>query len=180
VLTRILIGVVAAGAAVIGVPGVAGADPEPAPPPSPLPNVNVLNAVKPSEFAAKDGSFYSFTVADGVTCVMSRSTGGYGCSGAIPAAPGGANVVSGGQVGAPGFSNAATPIYGGVAADAKPLPPGSRIGFRNVVCGFDGVITTCVNNFDQSGFVISPTGSYIINESNPLLDRPDGTNPYFN
>ena len=38
-----------------------------------------------------DGSFYAFTVADGVTCVMSRSTGGYGCSGAIPAAPEGAN-----------------------------------------------------------------------------------------
>jgi hypothetical protein len=111
---------------------------------------------------------------------MSRSTGGYGCSGAIPAAPEGANTVSGGQVGAPGFSSAAAPIYAGVAADAKPLPAGSRISFRNVSCGFDGTVTTCVNNFDQSGFVLSPAGSAILNPANPLLDRPEGTNPYFN
>jgi hypothetical protein len=179
-LSRILIGVVAAGAAVIGVPGVAGADPEPAPPPPPPPNVNAFTPVKPSDFAAQDGSFYAFTVGNGVTCVMSRSTGGYGCSGAIPAAPEGANTVSGGQVGAPGFSSAAAPIYAGVAADAKPLPAGSRISFRNVSCGFDGTVTTCVNNFDQSGFVLSPAGSAILNPSNPLLDRPEGTNPYFN
>jgi hypothetical protein len=179
-LSRILIGVVAAGAAVIGVPGVASADPEPAPPPPPPPNVNALTPVKPSDFAALDGSFYAFTVGNGVTCVMSRSTGGYGCSGAIPAAPEGANTVSGGQVGAPGFSSAAAPIYAGVAADAKPLPAGSRISFRNVSCGFDGTVTTCVNNFDQSGFVLSPAGSAILNPANPLLDRPEGTNPYFN
>lgn len=127
-----------------------------------------------------DGSFYSFTVGNGVTCVMSRGTGGYGCSGALPAAPNAANVVSGGQVGAPGFSNAAAPIYDGVAADAKPLPAGSRISFRNVTCGFDGTNTVCQNNFDQAGFVLSPAGSFIMNASNPLLDRPEGTNPYFN
>jgi len=28
--------------------------------------------------------------------------------------------------------------------------------------------------------VISAAGSFILNESNPLLDRPKGTNPYFN
>lgn len=179
VLSRILIGLVAAGAAAIGTSAMAVADPEPVPPPPP-PNVNSFVSVKPSEFSSKDGTFYAFTVADGVTCVMSRSTGGYGCSGAIPAAPNGANTISGGQVGAPGFANAAAPIYAGVTADAKPLPPGSRISFRNVTCGFDGVITTCQNNFDQAGFVLSPAGSHILNATNPLLDRPEGTNPYFN
>ncbi|WP_235887543.1 hypothetical protein [Mycolicibacterium arabiense] len=178
-LSRTLIGLVAAGAAALGMSTVANAEPPPAPPPPP-PNVNVLTPVKPSEFAAMDGSFYSFRVADGVTCVLNRSTGGYGCSGALPAAPNGANVVSGGQIGAPGFSNAAAPIYDGLAADAKPMPAGSRISFRNVTCGFDGVVTTCQNNFDQAGFVLSPARSFILNATNPLLDRPEGTNPYFN
>jgi hypothetical protein len=178
VLSRILIGLVAAGAAAIGTSAMAVADPEPAPPPPP--NVNSFVSVKPSEFSSKDGTFYAFTVADGVVCVMSRSTGGYGCSGALPAAPNAANTVSGGQVGAPGFANAAAPIYAGVAGEAKPLPPNSRIGFRNVSCTFDGVVTTCTNNFDQAGFVLSPAGSFILNATNPLLDRPEGTNPYFN
>jgi hypothetical protein len=177
-LSRILIGVVAAGAAVIAVAGVASADPEPAPAPPPPPNVNAFVPVKPSEFSDAGGSLYSFTVGDGVICVMSRSTGGYGCSGPLPGAPENANVITGGQVGAPGFSAAAAPIYAG--ASAKPLPAGSRISFRNITCGYDGVSTACVNNFDQSGFVLSPAGSYILNATNPLLDRPEGTNPYAN
>ena len=69
------------------------------------------------------------------------------------------------------------PIYAGVAADAKPLPAGSRISFRNVSCGFDGTVTTCVNNFDQSGFVLSPAGSFILNPTTRCCDRPEGTNP---
>jgi hypothetical protein len=40
--------------------------------------------------------------------------------------------------------------------------------------------TTCVDSRNQSGFVISPAGSFILNESNPLLDRPEGTNPFIN
>jgi hypothetical protein len=178
VLNRILIGLVAAGAAVIGAPGLAAADPEPAPPPPP--NVNVFAPVKPSEFATADGSMYTFNVADGVTCVMSRATGGYGCSGPIPAAPNAANLVSGGQSGAPGFANADRPVYTGIAGEAKPLPAGSRISFRNVTCGTDGVMTICQNSFDQGGFVISPAGSFVMEPSNPLLQDGGGRSPYAN
>ena len=35
----------------------------------------------------------------------------------------------------------------------------------------------CLNSYDQGGFVVGPTGSYV-NVTNPLLDRPEGTNPY--
>jgi hypothetical protein len=33
-------------------------------------------------------------------------------------------------------------------------------------------MTSCVNSYDQSGFVISPGGSYIVGQTPPLLDRP--------
>ena len=179
-LSRILIGVVVAtGAATIGVPSVAGADPEPAPPPPPLPlNVNALASVKPSEFAMQDGNIYAFAVPGDIACVVSRGSGGYGCSGAIPAAPNGANIVTGGQTGSPGFANGDRPLY---VFDTLPkrLEPGTKISFRNVSCGTDGTTTSCVNNYDQGGFVISPGGSYVLHSTNPLLDRPAGTNPYF-
>ena len=72
-LRRILIGVVgAAGAAVIGVPGMALADPEPAPALPNVPNVNAYAPVKPSEYAALDGALYAFGAPGGVTCVMDR------------------------------------------------------------------------------------------------------------
>ena len=66
-------------------------------------------------------------------------------------------------------------------ADAKPLPAGSRISYQTVSCGSDGATTTCVDSRNQSGFVLSPAGSFIINDGrNPLLDRPEGTNPFIN
>lgn len=179
VLNRILIGLVAAGAAVIGVPGVATADPEPAPPPPP-PNANAFAPVSPADFVTKDGQVYGFTVANGVTCMISRGTGNYGCTGPIPGAPDGANVVTGGQQGAPQFATTARPIYV-FEQPPKPLPAGSRLGYRNVACGTDGTMTVCNNSYDGAGFVISPAGSYIIDVNNPLLlNTGDGKNPYFN
>jgi hypothetical protein len=175
VLNRILIGV--AGAAMVSVPGIAAAEPEPAPPPPP-PNVNALAPVKLSEYAVMDNNWYAFTTPDGLTCVLQK-TGSYGCSGPIPAAPNGANLVSGSYGGVPGFANADGAVFAVVGA-AKPLPPGSRISYQTVSCTNDGVTTTCVDNRNQSGFVLSPAGSFILNETNPLLDRPEGTNPYFN
>jgi hypothetical protein len=162
VLNRIVISVVAAGVA-IGAPGVAAADPEPAPL-----DATMFAPLSPSGFATPDGDMYAFAVSDGVTCVLSRTTGGYGCSGSIPAAPNGANFVSGTQTGEPGFANADRPMYTGLAGEAKPLPAGSRISFRNVSCGTDGVLTICQNNYDHGGFVISPAGSYVIQSSNPM------------
>jgi hypothetical protein len=181
VLNRILIGLVAAGAAVIGVPGVATADPEPAPPPPPpLPNVNAFAPVAPSDYATKDGQIYGFTIANGVTCMISRGTGNYGCNGPIPGAPDGANVVTGGQQGQPQFATMGGQLYA-FETPPKPLPAGSRIGYRNVSCGTDGTMTVCSNSFDGAGFVISPAGSYVTDVSNPLLlNTGEGKNPYSN
>lgn len=177
VLNRLLIGVVgAAGVAVLGMPGFAAAQPEPPPPPPP-PNVNALAPVKLSEYAVMDNTWYAFSTPDGLTCVLQR-TGGYGCSGPIPAAPNGANLVSGGP-GPASFASSPAPVFA-VAGAAKPLPAGSRMSYGTVSCGNDGVTTTCVDNRNQSGFVLSPAGSFTFGSSNPLLDRPEGTNPYFN
>ena len=38
----------------------------------------------------------------------------------------------------------------------------------------------CSNSFDQTGFVIGPAGTYSFGAINPLLDRPEGTNPFIN
>jgi hypothetical protein len=152
VLSRILIGV-AGGAAVVGMPAIAAADP------ASVPNINAFPAAKPSEYAVNDGAWYAFSAPAGVTCVLDRQSGGYGCSGPIPAAPGGANLVSAGPSGAAGFANAARPLYG-VVEGAKPLPPNTRLSFRTITCGTDGVVTACMNSMDQSGFVLSPAGSY--------------------
>ena len=153
-LNRILIGVVGfAGATVLGMPGIAAADPPP------MPDINALPSAKPSEYAVQDGAWLAFSVPDGVTCVLDKQAGGYGCSGPIPAAPGGANLVSATPSGSPGFASSAQPLYG-VVEGAKPLPPNTRLSFRTVSCGTDGVVTSCLNSADQSGFVISPAGSY--------------------
>ena len=153
-LNRILIGVLGlAGATVLGLPCIAAADP-----PS-IPNINALPPEKPSEYSVQDGAWYAFTAPDGVTCALDKGSGGYGCSGPIPAAPGGANMVTARTKGAPGFASSVQPLYG-VFEGAKPLPPNTRLSFRTVSCGTDGVTTTCLNNADQSGFVLSPAGSY--------------------
>jgi hypothetical protein len=175
-LSRILIGVVAAGAAMIGVPGTAGADPQPAPE---VPNINGYALANPMDYAAMGNRYYAFSTPDGLICAVDRTSGGYGCSGPIPAAPGGANFVSGGARGAPGFSTADRPIFGAIG-DVKPLPALTRLSFRNISCGLDGAGSTiCTNQQDQTGFVLSPAGSYIL-DTNPLVDRPQGTNPYAN
>jgi hypothetical protein len=178
VLSRVLIGVVGA-AAVLGVPGVAAADPPPvpAPQPPPPPNVNALAPVKLSDYAVMDNNWYAFS-SSGVTCVLQRA-GSYGCNGPIPGAPEGANLVSGPYGGVPGFANTPAPVFA-AAGEAKPLPAGSRISFQSVSCGNDGTTTTCVDSRSQSGFVISPAGSFILNETPPLLYRPDGNNPFIN
>lgn len=156
--------VCAAGAAVIGAQGAAWADPEPAPV---LPNVNALAPVKPSEYFVLDNAWYAFAAPEGLTCILDRRTGGYGCSGPMPGAPNGANMVSGGAVGAPSFANTDRPAFA-VAEGVKPLPANSRLSFREVSCGVDGGgMTSCVNSRDQTGFVISPAGSFIVGGLEP-------------
>lgn len=149
------------------------------PPPPPVPDVNSLPPVSPVEYSVMDGRFFAFATPDGLTCAFDRGNGAYGCSGPIPAAPGGANVVSGGATVAPGFSSAANPIFESLG-EVKQLPPNTRMSYRTVSCATDGAATTmCVNSQNQTGFVLSPSGSFTLT-SNPLLWRPEGTNPYAN
>ena len=159
----------AVGAAVIVAPATAGADPD-APPPAP--NINAFAPISPVDYSAMSGAWYAFGAPNGVTCVIQKGSGAYGCSGPIPGAPNGANMVSGGPTGAPGFSSTDGPVFS-VAGPVKPLPPNTRLSYRQVSCGTDSAgITACVNAYDQSGFVISPAGSYILGQTPPLLDRP--------
>jgi hypothetical protein len=179
VLSRLLFGILGA-AAILGVPGIAAAQPppEPVPQPPPPPNVNALTPVKLSDYAVMDNNWFAFSTPDGLTCVLQKGNG-FGCNGPIPGAPEGANLVSGSYGGVPGFYNTAGNVFAAAGA-TKPLPAGSRISYQTVSCGNDGTTTTCVDSRSQSGFVISPAGSFIINETPPLLDRPEGTNPFMN
>ena len=155
-------------------PGVAHADPAPAPPP--LPDVNSYPPLDPAGYTAMGGTVYAFAGPAGVTCVLNRVNGGYGCSGPLPGAPDGVNLVSGGPVGAPAFAVSGRPIFVGVE-DVKALPPGSRLSFREISCGADAAgSVACVNNRDQVGFVISATTT-VISSTNPMLGPPDGANP---
>jgi|SRR6478672_3785323 hypothetical protein len=164
-----------AAAGVLNASGLAAAQPPPPPPPPPAPNINALPPVNPQQFAVYDGSAYVFG-SSGLTCMLQRS-GGYGCNGPLPGAPEGANLVGGTSGGVPGFGASPAPMYGG---PVNPLPPNTRLSFGTVSCGGDGTMTACVDSMNQAGFVVSPGGSYIVNAVNPLVARPEGTNPYFN
>jgi hypothetical protein len=89
------------------------------------------------------------------------------------------NLVSGSYGGVPGFSIAPRNVFAAAGA-AKPLPAGSRISYQTVSCGNDGTTTTCVDSRSQSGFVISPAGSFVLNQESPLLYRPDNRGPFGN
>jgi hypothetical protein len=167
-----LTGLAGAVAAVgIAAPATAWADPDAAPPP-PAPNINAFAPISPADYSAMSGAWYAFSTPDGLTCVIQKGSGGYGCSGPIPGAPNGANMVSAGATGAPDFANTDGPVFS-IAGPVKPLPPNTRLSYRQISCGTDGAgVTSCVNSYDQSGFVISPAGSYILGQTPPLLDRP--------
>lgn len=151
------------------------ADPEPLPPP-PLPNVNAYTPISPVDYTVMDGNWYAFSGPPGVTCVINRQAVSYGCSGPLPGAPGGANLVSGGQAGPPAFAATERPAFAAAGA-AKALPPNTRLSFREISCGVDAAgVVACVNSRDQVGFVVSAAGSYV-NDVNPLLDRPNSNGP---
>jgi hypothetical protein len=158
--------------------GSASAEPAP-PPPPPAPDINGYAMALPSDYAVNDG-LYAFSTPQGLTCVLSRGAGGYGCSGPIPGAPGGANIVTGGPTGMPGFASSDRPLY---AADkpAKELPANTRLSYSTISCGVDAAgAAICTNTFDQTGFVLGPVTSWTFGGVNPLLDRPEGTNPFAN
>ena len=163
---------VAVGAGVAG-SATSWADPD-APPPPPIPNVNAYTPLNPADYAANGGKWYAFAGPPGVVCILDNLKGDYGCSGPLPGAPAGVNLVSGGPVGAPTFSTTDRPIFA-AAGEVKAMPPNTRLSFRQVSCGVDDIGTVaCFNSRDQVGFVVGPNGSYI-NAISPLLDRPEGT-----
>ena len=163
-----------------GTPAAAWADPAPDPAPPPPPSANALTPVSPVAFAVGDG-VYAFSGPGGaVTCLLNRAARSYGCNGPLPGAPNAANVVTGGPVGEPGFSNADRPLYG-FDKPVRELAAGSRLSVGTLSCGVDGAGSIiCSNSFDQTGFVIGPAGTFTFGAVNPLLDRPQGTNPYMN
>lgn len=130
-------------------------------PPPPLPNVNAYPSISPAEFAVLDGAWYAFATPEGLTCVIDKGRNGFGCSGAIPAAPEGANMVSALGAEEPKFASASGPLFE-VAGPVKPLPPQTRLAYRNMACAIDaGGATVCENTSSQHGFVLSPAGSYV-------------------
>lgn len=151
------------------------ADPDPAPAP-PIPNVNAYMPVNPADYTTNKGRWFAFAGPAGVVCTLDNLSGDYGCSGPLPGAPAGVNLVSGGPTGAPAFSTTAEPsLFAGPAGAVKALPPNTRISFRQVSCGVDAAgVVACLNSRDQVGFVVGPTTTWI-NAVNPLLDRPSGT-----
>lgn len=170
-----------AGAVVVSVAVIsatAGADPTEPPAPPPLPNVNDYTPISPVDYTVRDGNWYAFAGPSGVVCVINKPATTYGCSGPLPGAPDGANLVSGGAAGAPTFSTTERPVFD-LGGPAKALPPNTRISYREISCGADGAgAVACVNSRDQVGFVVGPAGSFL-NGDNPLLDRPDGASPMF-
>ena len=165
---------VAVGAGVVGGSS-ASADPTP-PPAPPIPNVNAYMPVNPADYTTNKGRWFAFAGPAGVICTLDNLNGDYGCSGPLPGAPEGVNLVSGGPTGAPAFSTTIEPsLYAAPAGAVKSLPPNTRLSFRQVSCGVDAAgVVACYNSRDQVGFVVSPTTTYI-NAVNPLLDRPSGT-----
>lgn len=141
-----------------------------------MPDVVSFAPISPLDYTAMNGNWYAFAGPAGVICVINKQTVSYGCSGALPGAPEGANLVSAGAVGPPAFSTTDRPMFapeGGV----KALPPNTRLSFREISCGVDGTgVLACVNSRDQVGFMVSATGTFIDDEM-PLLARPDAATP---
>lgn len=159
--------------AAVALPAAASADPD-TPPPPPIPNVNAYTPLNPVEYSVLGGTWYAFAGPPDVTCIINRQNGDYGCSGPLPGAPGGANLVSGGQAGSPTFSTTAQPLFS-AAGPVKALPPNTRLSFREISCGTDATgAVACLNAREQVGFVVSSAGSFV-NGSNPMLTRPEGT-----
>lgn len=159
--------------------GSAVADPGPTPTPGPapeLPNVVSFTPISPVDYTVMSGNWYAFAGPAGIVCVINKQSVSYGCSGALPGAPEGANLVSGGAVGPPQFSSTDRALFS-ESGNLKPLPPNTRLSFREISCGVDGAgVVACVNSRDQVGFMIGPAGTFI-DDVMPLVARPDGGSP---
>ena len=105
-------------------------------------------------------------------CVLDTINGEYGCSGPLPGAPDGANLISAGPVGMPVFSTTETLKYAAAGA-VRPLPPNTRLSYRQVACGVDDAgVVACLNTRDQVGFVVGPNGSFAASNAPAPVSPP--------
>ena len=170
--TLLLTAAVAAGAVAGAFP--AAAEPGPAPPP--IPDVFSYMPVNPADYTVKAGRWFAFAGPPGVVCALDTINGEYGCAGPLPGAPDGANLVGAGPNVMPAFSTTETPKYA-TAGAVLPLPPNTRLSYRQVACGVDDAgVVACLNSRDQVGFVVGPQGSFVAsNRSAPV--SPAATPP---
>lgn len=165
---------VIAAATLAGAAGSAAAEPDAGPV---IPDVSTFMPVNPADYTVNGGKWYAFAGPAGVVCFLNNLNGDYGCGGALPGAPEGTDQVGAGVVGAPVFSTAAKPIAE-VAGPVRPLPPRTRLTFRQIVCGVDtdGAVA-CLNTREQVGFVIAPTGTVIKGYPPPPSPEPPAAPP---
>lgn len=144
---------------------------EPAPPA--LPDVFSYMPVNPANYTTKAGRWFAFAGPPGVVCVLDSINGEYGCSGPLPGAPDGANLVGAGPVGVPTFATTEIPKFADAGA-VNPLPPSTRLTYRQVACGVDDAgVVACVNSREQTGFVVGPTASYVVAPPPPPPPPPE-------
>ena len=154
--------------------GVAPAAADPVPPS--IPNPFAYMPVNPANYTVNGGRWFAFAGPPGVVCVLDIINGEYGCSGPLPGAPGGANLVSAGPSGMPAFTTTGTPKYA-TAGAVLPLPPNTRLSYRQVACGVDDAgVVACLNTGEQVGFVVGPQGSFVASNA-PAPVSPPATPP---
>lgn len=144
---------------------------DPAPPV--LPDVFSYMPVNPANYTTKAGRWFAFAGPAGVVCVLDNINGEYGCSGPLPGAPDGANLVGAGPVGVPTFATTEISKFA-EAGPVNPLPPNTRLTYRQVACGVDDIgVVACVNSREQTGFVVGPTATYIVAPPPPPPPPPE-------
>ena len=150
----------------------AAAEPDTAPS---VPGVSDYLPVNPADYSVNGGKWLAFAGPPGVVCVLDVLNGDFGCSGPLPGAPEGVNLVSGGPTGMPKFSTTATPPYA-TAGEVRMLPPNTRLTFRQLFCGIDDAgVVACMNTAEQTGFLVGPDATSIIAPPPPPPPPPPAT-----
>ena len=123
-----------------------------------------LHPLNPADYTANRGRWYAFAGPAGVVCILDNLNGDYGCSGALPGAPEGVNLVSGDRTVRRPSPPPRSRLF---AAASRPAASAEhRLSYRSVSCGVDDAgAVACFNSRDQVGFVVGPNGTYI-NASN--------------
>ena len=108
-----------------------------------------------------DGAWYAFSAPNGLTCVLGPPIGRLWLQRADTR---GAGRRQHGERGARRWARLRQfrpSVVRHTPWVQSTLPPNTRLSFRTVSCGTDGVATSCTNSADQTGFVLSPAGSFV-------------------